>query len=84
VVGHLGCFQLLAIKNKAAMNIVDHVCLSHGGHLLGICPRVVSLFNYVDNSFLPVNIYARAKKGEWVCRGLGELVWGTFGIALKM
>jgi hypothetical protein len=27
---------------------------------------------------------ARAKKGEWVGRGLGGWVWGTFGIALKM
>jgi hypothetical protein len=26
---------------------------------------------------------ARAKKGEWVGRGLGGWVWGTFGIALK-
>jgi hypothetical protein len=27
VEGHLGCFHLLAIINKAAMNIVDHISL---------------------------------------------------------
>ena len=30
VVGHLGCFQLLAITNKAAMSIVELVPLWHG------------------------------------------------------
>jgi hypothetical protein len=33
--------------------------------------------------YAPVQGNARAKKGEWVGRGLGG-VWGTFGIALKM
>jgi hypothetical protein len=32
VVEHLGCFQLLAITNKAAMNIVKHMPLWCGGH----------------------------------------------------
>jgi hypothetical protein len=27
---------------------------------------------------------ARAKKGEWVGRGLGRWVWGMFGMALEM
>jgi hypothetical protein len=27
---------------------------------------------------------ARAKKWEWVCRGVGGRVRGTFGIALEM
>ena len=27
---------------------------------------------------------ARAKKGEWVGRGVGGWVWATFGIALEM
>jgi hypothetical protein len=31
VEGHLGWFQLLAIINKAAMNIVEHVFLLHVG-----------------------------------------------------
>ena len=26
----------------------------------------------------------RAKKWEWVGKGVGERVWGTFGIALEM
>ena len=35
VVGHLGCLQLLAVTNKAAMNIVEHVPLWHGGATFG-------------------------------------------------
>jgi hypothetical protein len=41
VEGHLGSFQLLAIINKAAMNIVEHVSLLHVGASLGICLGVV-------------------------------------------
>ena len=49
VMEHLGCFQLLAITNKAAMNIVEQVPLWHGRtHLLGIFPRVVWLGLQVD------------------------------------
>jgi hypothetical protein len=33
---------------------------------------------------LKIALKDRAKKGEWVGRGLGRWVWGTFGIALKM
>ena len=43
VEGHLGSFQLLAIINKAAMNIVEHVSFLPVGHLLGICPEEVLL-----------------------------------------
>jgi hypothetical protein len=39
VEGHLGSFQLLAIINKAAMNIVEHVSLLHVGASLGYMPR---------------------------------------------
>ena len=37
--GHLGSFQLLAIINKAAMNIVEHVSLLHVGAPSGYMPR---------------------------------------------
>jgi len=46
VEGHLGSFQLLAIINKAAMNIVEHVSYMLE-HLLGICPREVKLGPHV-------------------------------------
>jgi hypothetical protein len=39
VEGHLGCFQLLAIINKAAMNIVEHVSLLQVGTSSGHMPR---------------------------------------------
>jgi hypothetical protein len=39
VEGHLGSFQLLAIINKAAMNIVEHVSLLHVGASSGYIPR---------------------------------------------
>ena len=37
--GHLGCFQFLAITNKAAMSIVEHVSLWYGGVSFGHMPR---------------------------------------------
>jgi hypothetical protein len=39
VEGHLGSFQLLAIINKAAMNIVEHVSLLHVEASSGYMPR---------------------------------------------
>ena len=39
VEGHLGPFQLLAIINKSAMNIVEHVFLLLGGASSGYMPR---------------------------------------------
>jgi hypothetical protein len=39
VEGHLGSFQLLAIINKAAMNIVDHVSLLQVGISSEYTPR---------------------------------------------
>jgi hypothetical protein len=38
---HLGCFQLPAIINKAAMNIVEHVFLLYVGASFGYMPQVV-------------------------------------------
>ena len=37
--GQLGCFHLLAITNKAAMNIVEHMFLSFGGASFGYITR---------------------------------------------
>jgi len=39
VEGHLGFFQLLAIINKIAMNIVEHVSIFHVGTSSGYMPR---------------------------------------------
>ena len=39
VEGHLGSFQLLAIINKAALNIVEHVSLLQVGTSSGYMPR---------------------------------------------
>ena len=39
VEGYLGSFQLLAIINRAAVNIVEHVSLLHGGESSGYIPR---------------------------------------------
>jgi hypothetical protein len=41
--GHLDSFQLLAIINKAALNIVEHVSYYKLEHLLCICPGEVLL-----------------------------------------
>jgi hypothetical protein len=34
--------------------------------------------------YAPVQGNDRAKKWEWVGRGVGGRVWGTFGIVLEM
>jgi len=39
VEGHLGSFQLLAIINMVAMNIVEHVSLLHVGVSFGYMPK---------------------------------------------
>jgi hypothetical protein len=39
VEGHLGCFQVLAIINKAAMNVVEYVSLLLVGTSSGYVPR---------------------------------------------
>jgi hypothetical protein len=39
LVGHLGCFQLLAITNMATMNIVEQGPLWHGGASFEYIPR---------------------------------------------
>ena len=37
--GHLGCFQVLAITNNAAMNIVEHILLLYDKASLGYIPK---------------------------------------------
>ena len=39
VMGHLGCFHLLAITKKATMNIVEHMTMWHGGASLEYIPK---------------------------------------------
>jgi hypothetical protein len=39
VLGHLSCFQLLTITNKATTNIVEHMPLWHGRTSFGYIPR---------------------------------------------
>ena len=39
VEGHLGCFQVLAMTNKAAMNIVEHMSLWHDWASFGYIPK---------------------------------------------
>ena len=54
--GHLGCFQLLAIINKASMNIVEHVSLLQVGTSFGYVSRSGiagssgnTMFNFLRN-----------------------------------
>ena len=39
VMGHLGCFQLLATTNKATMNIMENMPLWHCGATFGYIPK---------------------------------------------
>jgi hypothetical protein len=39
VLEHLGCFQLLAVTNKATMNILEHVPQWHGGTSFRYIPK---------------------------------------------
>jgi hypothetical protein len=57
VEGHLGSFQLLAVINKAAMNIMEHVSFLPIGTLSGYMPRrgnagssSSTMFNFLRNS----------------------------------
>ena len=43
VKGHLGCFQILAMTDSAAINIVEHMSLCTIEHPLDIYPKVVLL-----------------------------------------
>ena len=48
VVGYLGCFQLLAITNKAAMNIVEQLSMWHGGTSFGYISKNAIAGSSVD------------------------------------
>jgi hypothetical protein len=48
VEGPLDSFQLLAIINKAAMNIVEHVSLLYVGASFGYMPRRCTAIDYGD------------------------------------
>ena len=39
VEGYLDCFQLLAVTNKATMNVVEDMSLWYGGVLFGYMPK---------------------------------------------
>ena len=54
VEGHLSCFQLLAIINKAAMNIVEHVSLLHAGESSGYMTKsgIAGSYSSIMPSFL--------------------------------
>jgi hypothetical protein len=53
VEGHLGSFQLQAIINRAAMNIVEHVFLLPVGRSSGYIPRrgIVESFGSTMSNF---------------------------------
>ena len=46
--GHLGCSQVLAITNNAAMNIVEHLSLWYDQNPLGIYTTAILLGLEVD------------------------------------
>ena len=65
VEGHLGSFQLLAIINKTAMNIVEHVSLLHVGASSGYMPRSSiagfsgsTMSNFLRNCMAPATYVA--------------------------
>ena len=54
--GHLGCFQLLAITDKAAVKIVENMPVWYGGTSFGYMPRSsiaqslsITIFNFLRN-----------------------------------
>jgi hypothetical protein len=62
VEGHLGSFQLLAIIDKAVMNIVEHVPLLHVGASFGYMLR--SSIYPGQNTVLNLSIFSRISSGK--------------------
>jgi hypothetical protein len=63
VEGHLGSFQLLAIKNKAAINIVEHVSLIH----VGACSRFMSRSGIAGSSGNTMSNFQRNHQIDFQC-----------------
>jgi hypothetical protein len=63
LIGYLGCFQLLAITNKDAINIVEHVPLWHGGASFGYIPKsgiAGSSGRFISNFLRNLQIYLQS------------------------
>ena len=64
VKGHLGCFENLAVTNRAAMKMLEQVSLWWDEGSFGICPRVVELDLEVIDS------HVSEKRPCWFPQGL--------------
>jgi hypothetical protein len=65
--------QLLVKKGAASFRHSSKLCLCNSFHGC-----------FVPYSKKGQSVHTWAKKWEWVGRGVGGRVWGTFGIALEM
>jgi hypothetical protein len=77
VEGHLGSFQLLAIINKAAMNIIEHVSLLHVGISSGYMPRsgiagpsVSTMSSFLNNSQTDFQSGCTSLQSHWQWRSV--------------
>jgi hypothetical protein len=61
----------------------EHYCYSNS-EKKQLSYKSLMILGFIRKFRPPVQGNTRAKKGQWVGRGLGGWVWGTFGIALKM
>ena len=77
VEGHLGYFQLLAMKNKAAMNIVEHVSIAA---LFIIArswkePRFPSTEKWIQKMYIYAMVYYSAIKNNEFMKFLGKWMY---------
>jgi hypothetical protein len=68
----------MAILKKTKQNKTKNNKTNDNNNIENIVLRILQAL------YAPVQGNARAKKGEWVDRGLWGWVWETFGIALEM